>query len=317
MTMTTRRGFTMIELMMGLVLTLLVGAVTYQLLANNQRVSRGQTSHVSLQDNVRAGALIISNELREVGYDAISATAQVKFGGFPVANRTDLVAGTSTGVSYFTMRGLAFTCGVVNGTPAKVIVKQTTYSMLRTPVSTDSLLVYVENDPATASDDAWVHLGIAGAPANQNCADGSAGWAFTVTFPSTPAPGLSAGVVMPNMVLGGPVRLAEVMRMQLYANGGKSWLGMKSLTVVGAQWEPVIGPLADSTASQQGLRFEYLDKANALVVPSVATMNSIRSVKVTLKGVTDERVRGSMDASGSIDTLKLVSTIALRNTLRP
>jgi prepilin-type N-terminal cleavage/methylation domain-containing protein len=307
--MTTRRGFTMIELMMGLVLTLLVSAVTYQLLANNQRVSRGQTAHVSLQDNVRAGALIVTNELREVGYDDISAAATLKMAYAPInLNRTDLVTIGAGGVSYFTMRGLGFTCSVVNGAPSKVIVKQSTYSVLRTPVATDSLFLYVENDNQTASDDAWVHLGITGAPANQNCPDGSAGWAFTVGFPA----GLTAAGVMPNVVLGGPVRLAEVMRLEYYASGGKSWLGMKSVST-GSALEPVIGPLADSTAGQRGLTFRYLDKANAVT----AVKNDVRSIEVTLKGVTDERVRGSAAARGAVDTLSLVTTVALRNALRP
>jgi prepilin-type N-terminal cleavage/methylation domain-containing protein len=307
--MTTRRGFTMIELMMGLVLTLLVSAVTYQLLANNQRVSRGQTAHVSLQDNVRAGALIVTNELREVGYDDISAAATLKMAYAPInVNRTDLVTIGAGGVSYFTMRGLAFTCSVVIGAPSKVIVKQSTYSVLRTPVATDSLFLYVENDNQTASDDAWVHLGISGAPANQNCPDGSAGWAFTVGFPA----GLTAAGVMPNVVLGGPVRLAEVMRLEYYAQGGKSWLGMKSVSA-GSALEPVIGPLADSTAGQRGLTFTYLDKANAVT----AVKNDVRSIQVTLKGVTDERVRGSAAARGAVDTLSLVTTVALRNALRP
>ncbi len=33
-----RRGYTLVELMMALVLTMMVGAVTYRLLINNQRV---------------------------------------------------------------------------------------------------------------------------------------------------------------------------------------------------------------------------------------------------------------------------------------
>jgi hypothetical protein len=292
------------------VLTLLVGAVTYQLLANNQRVSRGQTAHVSLQDNVRTGAMIITNELREVGYDDISAAASLKMGNYPAGNRTDLVTIGAGGVSYFVMRGLAFTCGVVNGAPAKVIVKQSTYSVLRAPAATDSLFLYVENDPQTAGDDAWVHLGISGAPANQNCNDGSAGYAFTVTFPAS----LTSVGVMPNVVLGGPVRLAEVMRLEYYATGGKSWLGMRSVSAnPNSVPEPVVGPLVDSTASQRGLTFEYFDKANV----ATTIRNNVRSIKVTLKGVTDERVRGSSASRGAIDTLSLVTTVALRNTLRP
>ena len=73
--MTTRRGFTLVELLIGLVLLGLVGAVTYQLLVNTQRVSRSQAQHIGMQDNVRSGALIIANELREVGYDQVTAVA--------------------------------------------------------------------------------------------------------------------------------------------------------------------------------------------------------------------------------------------------
>jgi hypothetical protein len=264
---------------------------------------------VSLQDNVRAGAMIITNELREVGYDDISAGATAKMAYAPlVVNRTDLVAIGTGGVSYFAMRGLAFTCGVAVGPPAKVIVKQSTYSVLRTPAATDSLFLYVENAPETAGDDAWVHLGISGAPTNQNCNDGSAGYAFTVTFPTS----LTSAALMPNVVLGGPVRLAEVMRLQYWASGGKSWLAMRSLST-SSNLEPVVGPLVDSTASQRGLTLEYFDKANV----ATTNRNNVRSIKVTLKGVTDERVRGSSASRGAIDTLSLVTTVALRNTLRP
>jgi Tfp pilus assembly protein PilE len=308
MTMPNRRGFTMIELMMGLVLTMLVGAVTYQLLVNNQRVSRGQNAHVSMQDNVRAGALIVANELREVGYDDISATASTALGGYAQANRTDLVSIAPGAVSYFAMRGFGIACGLVNGTPSKVIVRRSTYSVLRTPVATDSLFLYVESDNKTAGDDAWVHLGISGAPANQNCNDGSAGLAFTVGFPA----GLSWGVVFPKVVLGGPVRLAEVMRLRYYASGGKSWLGMQSVSA-GSQIEPLVGPLADSTAGQRGFTLGYLDKNDA----ATTVLNNVRTVTVALKGVTDERVRGSGAPHGAIDSLSLSTRVALRNTLRP
>ena len=309
MTMPNRRGFTMIELMMALVLTLLVGAVTYQLLVNNQRVSRAQNSHVSMQDNVRAGALIVANELREVGYDDISAAATLSLTYAPLKpNRTDLVSIAPGAVSYFAMRGIAFVCGLVSGAPSKVIVRRSTASALRAPVATDSLFLYVESENKTATDDAWVHLGIAGAPAAQNCNDGSAGLAFTVGFPA----GLTAVTVFPKVVLGGPVRLAEVMRLSYYPSGGKSWLGMQSVSAGGAI-EPMVGPLADSTAGQRGFTLGYLDKNDA----PTTVLNDVRTITVTLKGVTDERVRGSGATRGAIDSLSLGTRVALRNTLRP
>ena len=105
----------MVELMVALVLVLMVGGVTYQLLVNNQRVSRAQTSQVSLQDNVRSGALILGNELREVGYDAVTATAAgaaAQVPGLAVANNPDLVAIGPDSIRYRAMRALGFTCSV-------------------------------------------------------------------------------------------------------------------------------------------------------------------------------------------------------------
>src|SRR6185295_12727343 len=83
MTMTSRRGFTLVELIITLVLMLMVAGVTYGLLVNNQRVSRAQTSQVSLQDNVRSGALILGNELREIGYDEVTAASAASVAQVP------------------------------------------------------------------------------------------------------------------------------------------------------------------------------------------------------------------------------------------
>src|SRR5205814_7630602 len=106
--MTDRRGFTMVELMVALVLTLMVGGVTYGLLVNNQRVSRSQTEHVGMQDNVRSGALIVATELREVGYDSVPAAAPT-LGPVPATN-SDLILMQSGKLQYRAWRGIGFTC---------------------------------------------------------------------------------------------------------------------------------------------------------------------------------------------------------------
>jgi hypothetical protein len=310
--MTTRRGFTMVEMMIGLILTLAVGGVTYQMLLNNQRVTRAQNEHVGVQDNVRSGALVIANELREVGYDAISAEATAELGYGPLAaTRTDLLTILPGAVTYHATRGIGFVCQLSLGVPLKVVVNRLTWQELRAPKTTDSLMLYVESESNTNKDDAWLHLGITGTAA-QACPNGDAGLAFSVAPPEDLALLVLQSILTNNkVVLEGPVRLTEVMRMSYWQDGGKSWLGMESRSA-GTPIQPVVGPLADSTATVRGLTFDYLDADD----DPTAVRADVRVIQVTLRGVTDQAVHGQRTDYSTVDTLGLTTRVALRNTLR-
>jgi prepilin-type N-terminal cleavage/methylation domain-containing protein len=317
--MTTRRGFTMVELMIGLVLTLAVGGVTYQMLLNNQRVTRTQTEYVGMQDNVRSGALIIANELRDLGYDDVTAGvngSSLALGGYlDLGTRSDLIAIGAGTIMYHATRGNGFVCSRTTAAPYKVVVYQATWQALRTPAATDSLMVYVENNAGTSADDAWIHLGITGAPVNKDCPTVAGvtpkGWEFTVSGPTLPNP-LNMVTAMTNVVVGGPVRLTEVMRMSNYIANGKTWLGMRSESVANDQFQPVVGPLADSTGTVRGLRFRFWNANNV----ETADPDLVRAVTIDLRGVTDQPVRSSDPHQSTIDTLGLTTRVALRNMLR-
>jgi hypothetical protein len=295
----------MVELMLGLILTLAVGGVTYELLLKNSQVNRTQTEHVSLQDNVRSGALVIANELREVGYDAITAQASVLLNNYAQGTRSDLINLTSTRIRYFATRGQGFVCNTLTA-PDRIVVKNSTWQAYRAPKDTDTLMVYVENANNTSSDDAWAHLGVVATSA-VNCPDGAAGTALQVGFPA----GLTAAIVWPRIVLNGPVRLTEVMEMGNHIADGKSWLGMRSVSANEAM-QPVVGPLADSTGAVRGIEFQFRDANNA----TTAVPANVRVVEFTLRGVTDVAVRARNAHVGAIDTLGLTTRVALRNTLR-
>lgn len=51
--MNNRRGFTMAELMIAMVLLLIVGDIAYQLLTRTQRVSQAQSERTGMQSNLR------------------------------------------------------------------------------------------------------------------------------------------------------------------------------------------------------------------------------------------------------------------------
>lgn len=308
MTLRTRRGFTMVELMIGLVLTLAVGGVAYQMLLRSNRVTRAQTEHIGVQDNVRSGALIITNELREIGYDAISAAASAALGGYAVATRTDLLNIGAAGITYHATRGLGFVCQVTTGT-STILVRRSTWQELRTPTTNDTLMLYVENAPNTSTDDAWVHLGIT-AVGNGNCPTGTAA---ALSFQVAAPPGLTLATALNAVRVGGPVRVTEVMRMEHYVDptDGRPYLGMRSLSANENTLEPVIGPLATNGGADPGLAFVFRRADN--VTTNVAA--DVRAIELTLRGVTDQAVHGR-SSYATIDTLGLTTRVALRNTLR-
>jgi prepilin-type N-terminal cleavage/methylation domain-containing protein len=319
--MTTRRGFTLVELMIGLILLLAVGAVTYQLLVNTQRVSRSQSQHIGMQDNARSGAFILADELREVGYDEINAAAvpliTTWLGVVPaVVSNPDLIAIGSDSVTYRGMRAVGFTCNLVAATPAVVVHNSGAipFSQIRSLTTNDSLMLYVENDPSIAGDDIWLVVGITTAPTSQNCPDGTAGLRIPVAFPATlTGIGLDANKVFGSgMVVGGPVRGFEMMQVRSYTSGGKLWLGMRSRPLAGTTIEPVLGPLANGAGASQGLTFAFYDASNNVT----AVRNNVRSVQVTLRPISDEVVR-TTGRYANIDSLSLSTRVALRNALRP
>jgi hypothetical protein len=101
------------------------------------------------------------------------------------------------------------------------------------------------------------------------------------------------------------------MELRYYQSGGKSWLGSRSVSA-GGVIEPMLGPLADSTAGQRGLTFTYLDRNGA----ATTAPNEVREIAWTLKGLTDGAVRNAGTSAPARDSLTISTSIALRNTLR-
>lgn len=309
---TSRRGFTLVELMVGLVLLTMVGGVTYRLLVTNQRVTRAQTARVGMQDNVRAGALVLANELREIGYDANLATAVGAIPGslIPALASPDLIAIGADSITYRAMRGIGFTCAL-NAGNGDVTVRASTAQWTRALVTTDSILMYVENDPSTNTDDIWVHAGLTVVPAAVNCPDGTAGFRFRVAFPA--ASGLTIANVFAGTVstIGSPIRAFEVMQMRTYVSSGQLWLGMRSLTA-GGNLQPVLGPFSNGSNNQRGMVLTYLDATNT----PTAVLTNVRSVSIGLRGITDVPVQMSGNYAG-VDSLAVTARVAFRNAPRP
>jgi prepilin-type N-terminal cleavage/methylation domain-containing protein len=288
------RGFTLIELLVAMVIMLIVTGSIYTLLNTTQRVSRAQAERVDLQSNVRAGSIVVPNELREINNveGALVGGPQVDILGVPSA----------TTLQYRAMRGIGFVCEVP--TTGLVKILKSTWSGLRDPVATrDAGYVFLEgSDPDVSTDDGWQAVVITGVNSS-TCVAANDAWAFTIS------PTVAALTAVP-IPVGTPVRLYEVMELSLYANGGKSWLGARSVSGLEASPQPVLGPLVDAT----GLAFKYLDKTGV----QTALMSNVKSIRLTIRGITDHAIvkGGSSGAVQQVDD-SLVSEVLLRNAFRP
>lgn len=299
------RGFTLVELVVAMTFALAIGGLVHGQLLRGRRLARAQAERIALHENVRTAALVLTGELSALGYDEISPEASAVL-GVPVGRRSDLLALAPGAVTYLAGRGAGRVCGVLPGSPGELHVPTAFWRSLRAPRSTDSLLAFVESDPATSADDAWVHLGMASV-GTATCPDGGPAMALRVVLPAPLAPGVLARVTP-----GSPVRLAEVMQVRYYESGGKSWVGMRSVST-GEAITPVAGPLADSTVSVRGLTLRYLDPADAPTSDPAA----VRAIEIALLGVTDQPIHWRDLARPRVDSLALTLRAALRNGPRP
>ncbi len=159
--------------------------------------------------------------------------------------------------------------------------------------------MFIEGDPDREDDDSWLALPVTAVSTAAAC-PGIMGAGITLTTPNTPAlAGLASGT---------PVRFFEVMELRLHEADGKSWLGARSVSAAEAI-QPVLGPLADV----DGFALRYLDGAGAVTV----NRSAIKSIEVTIRGISDEAVSVGSEGSLSHVQEELVSQIAIRNSLRP
>ena len=271
-----RRGFTLVEVMLALAVTLIVTGATYNLLLNTQRLTRAQSARVALQASVRAAALIVGNELGDL--NTVSGGS---------ASQNDVLALGPHAVTYRAARGVGFICQTAG--PTVIRVARSSFSGHRDPqAGRDDALVFVPGDSAAGSEDAWVAVTIASVATTLACPGGGPG--ITLTLSASPSSLL--------LEEGTPVRLVEPMELRLYASDGSWWLGARAVNT-GEAIQPLAGPLAAG-----GFQLEYLDGLGGIT----ADRTRIRSIRATIRGVeaAPEATRPHLEE-------ELITQVALRN----
>src|SRR2546425_10832977 len=163
-----RRGFTMIELLVAIVLLGIVSAALYPVLVNNQRLYMAQTQRIDLSQTIRAAGTILPAEFRELD-----------------ASEGDIAVMSATSISIRAMRWLGFACnlpglgGALNavsvvvrgGAPGQPLF----FGGRGIDHTEDSVLVYYGGNINSGAGAFWARGSITALPHGQNFPDGTNG----------------------------------------------------------------------------------------------------------------------------------------------
>ncbi len=280
------RGVTLVEMIVAIALLTLITTATLRSLLALGRQSVAVTEHAAVQAGVRTGMGLARAELRELGSDVGGA---------------DLVQLATDSITFRAARGFGVTCGMAVSQVRILDAPPLPFSRLRAPApGRDSLLLFVEGDSATAADDRWIVLPVL------SVGGASCGGVPALAIGTVDLTAFLPSGALAEIVVGGPVRTFEVMRLAEYASGGQRWLGQASVSG-GEVIQPLAGPLAGD-----GLTLEYLGDGGTVVDPA-----AVRSIRITLVGASERRAAINWTGGANAFVAETVSTrLFLRNVRR-
>ena len=264
----TRNGSTLVELIVALPLAAMIGVVAVALLLNTHKLARRLDSTTEIARELRQAGAVLVSEIRPLSAD-------------------DVIAWTDTSLD---VHGLAGS-GIVCATPAANLIDLLPLNgddVLRTswfaaPQSGDAVYSVSPDSTMVPRDGQWRASSLAAyaTPGSSQCVarplmtlgSSSTGNVIRLT--------LAAGLAI-RPALGSPVRITRRTRYSLYKASDAQWyLGRK--TYNGMAWttiQPVAGPL--DKPMLRGLLIQVRDSASN-VLPS-GSLGTPRSIALMLRG---------------------------------
>ncbi len=278
MTGTSRRGSSLVELMAALTGLVVVASLATRVIITQVRVALTQEARTGLGGGLRTGVTFLSAEWRDLT-------------PAPAGSSGDLFSLGPDALTYRAYRASALAC---SGSQDQILLRADPwYGLRQLAPDRDSLLVLIEGDTATGSDDRWLPLPVisVGSGACQG----------------TPAmvvgTRLDSAIVQSDVRFDAPVIAFEIMQVRSYLQASQTWLGVRSVSA-GEVIQPLLGPLDAS-----GLRLTYLDARGA----STNLPGDVRAILAALSLVSGHPVYGH-GALGPRSPLR--DSVVVRLTLR-
>lgn len=259
-----RRGITLPEMMVVLVLLSLVVGGLMTVLVRQQRFYTGTSEIIQTKGSARQAIDILSSELR-----GISTSTR---GGAP--NNIDIYAMSDTSLTFRSQFGASVLCTidptrtVVTLPPRTMAAQNALTSFLYDARAGDSVFVFDQGAQQGTQDDRWWRVALAGNPVAGNCPVAPAGFTASAAEAALGIQITLTGALVPTVQVGAPMRFFRPASYSLYqAGAGEWWLGYFSCPGNAcAARQPVSGPYRPyvGAGGANGLTFAYFDSTGAV-----------------------------------------------------
>jgi prepilin-type N-terminal cleavage/methylation domain-containing protein len=299
----SRRGVTLVEMMVVLVMLSLVVGGLMTVLVRQQRFYTGTNEIIQTKGSARQAIDVLSSELR-----GISTSTR---GGAP--NSVDIYAMSDSSLTFRSQFGGSIVCTIdatrriVSLPPETMAAQNSLTSFLSQARAGDSVFVFDEGPTPSSNDDRWQRAALANNPAVANCPNAPVGFTTTAGEAASGIQ-LTLTVALPgSVVIGAPIRFFRPASYSLYQGaGGDWWLGY-STCPGGActQRLPVSGPYRPyaGVGLGSGLAFGYFDSTGVvtadprLVARIDVVARSQSQLDINTANVKNSRYRDSLAVS--------------------
>lgn len=259
--MNRRSGFTVVELLVVLVIGTILIAGAYRTLISQERSYRVYDAAVSTQQATRMSLQVLTAELREISTEG-----------------ADLVYANDDSITFRALRKLGFICDM-NKTLKQVVVLRMGQDSFAV---NDSVLVYVDGDTLTGSDDSWDLAAVSGASSGACTSVTGLAIASALLGSTQRLLKLGGAPHIDSVNEGAPVRSFQRVTFGLRQYGSTWYLaratGSDSMV-------PIVGPLAPPSSS--GLVFTYYDTLGNVLTSlplDSAARAAVRRVQIAVRG---------------------------------
>lgn len=278
-----RRGLTLIELMISIVLLGLMGGLIIGFLLKQERFYAGASEILLTRTQVRQAAVMMPSDLRGIS----------SAGG-------DIYAMTDTSIDFRSTFGSSYVCASTKASsqisiPPVTLAKGSALTVWsQTPVNNDSLALYVDSTNKSAVDDSWSYhkitaTSVAFSNASPGCLSATGMMKSTDVSAANPSYAFTLSPTQSGTVsAGAAVRFFKKVHYSLYQAADNNWyLGYydcrTSRTPVCNAIQPIAGPLRPYVAGSPqlaGLRFTYYDTLGNVTTNRLA----VSRISVLLQG---------------------------------
>ena len=243
----TRRGFTLVELLVAAVISGVLAVLTGGLVAASASRLRDRSERMALEQSLRVSLGAAAAMLEPLGADSSAGPdlSQTAAGSFVARSSRATGVLCAAAPNVLQVRAGAQWWRAVRGLVA----------------GRDSLLI-----ATLGGADRWIAAPLLAAPASGACPDGTPGFLLPTAISSAAAAQIGAG---------SPLRVFEPVELRIYSSGGGSWIGLRQVQT-GEAIQPLAGPFAGA-----GLSLAYTDWSAAPALGS-----AVAQVTLVLRGLT-------------------------------